>query len=277
MKRLFKGALIAAGALTAIKGLDNRLELTRETVYSPALPDSFDGFKIAHLSDYHNDFVPGLIEEVCGEKPDLIVCTGDMADDEGSYEPALRLMQRIREAAPVMAVTGNHDLWRADYDKMEEEMTAAGVKFLHTERVYIRRGEDKISIAGIDDPFSCEHRRVGGFLKSSIEKLGEYGGFEILLFHRANLIDEFSGCGFDLILSGHMHGGHIRLPFLGGVASPTSSLSGGESLLFPKYFGGRYEMGNTVMIVSRGLGNPTPVPRIFNRPELVMVTLRKKK
>lgn len=277
MKKLFKGALLAAGTFAAIKGLDNRLEITRETVTSYNLPESFNGFKIAHLSDYHNDFIPGLVEEVRGEKPNIIVCTGDMADDEGDYLPALSLIERLCEISPVFMVTGNHDLWRADYEKMEKDMKAVGAEFLHGERVYLRRGEDKISIAGIDDPFSCEQKRVSDYIKSSADKLGNCDGFDILLFHRANLIDEFSGFGFDVVLSGHMHGGHVRIPFVGGLAAPKSSLSGGESFLFPKYFGGRYEIDNTVMIVSRGLGNPTPFPRVFNRPELVIVTLESKK
>ena len=108
------------------------------------------------------------------------------------------------------------------------------------------------------------------------EKLWEYDGFEILLFHRANLLDEFADCSFDLILSGHMHGGQVRIPMLGGLAAPRSSYSSKESVFFPRYFGGRYEMNGTVMIVNRGLGNPTVIPRLFNRPEMIVITLKKK-
>ncbi len=275
MNKLLKTALIAGGVLTAVKGLDTRLETTYYTVESPNLPEEFDGFKIVHLSDYHNDSVPNLIEEVQGQKPDIIVCTGDMADDKGTYAPALNLVERLLNIAPVFMVTGNHDLWRHDFEKMHDEMTSAGARFLRNERVFITKGESRISLLGIDDPFACEEKKIKKYLRTEAEKLSEYDGYEILLFHRANLLDEFSDYSFDLILSGHMHGGHVRIPGIGGVAAPRSSLNGGERLLFPRYFGGRFKNGNTEMIVNRGLGNPTPIPRLFNRPELVSITLRK--
>lgn len=276
MNKLLKTALFAGGALAAVKGLDTRLEVTYETVESAALPEEFDGYKIVHLSDYHNDAIPALMPEVREAEPDLIVCTGDMADDKGTYMPALNLVERLVKTAPCIMVTGNHDLWRGDYEKMEKEMTEAGARFLHNERVFVSRNGEKLAITGIDDPFACEEKRITSYLRRTKEKLSEYDGFEILLFHRANLLDEFADCSFDLILSGHMHGGQVRIPMLGGLAAPRSSYSSKESVFFPRYFGGRYEMNGTVMIVNRGLGNPTVIPRLFNRPEMIVITLKKK-
>ena len=96
-----------------------------------------------------------------------------------------------------------------------------------------------------------------------------------MLFHRANLLDKLRDKGFDLILAGHLHGGQFRIPKVGGVLSPKSSLAGGERMFFPKYFGGLYEYEDTKIIVSRGLGNPMVIPRIFNRPELVFIKLER--
>ena len=89
-------------------------------------------------------------------------------------------------------------------------------------------------------------------------------------------MDELAGFGFDLVLSGHMHGGHVRIPGIGGVAAPRTSWQGGDNILFPRYFGGRFENDGTTMIVNRGLGNPMIIPRVFNRPELVVITLKSK-
>jgi len=275
MNKLFKTALLAGGALVAVKGLDSRLEITYETVSSSQLPEEFDGCKIVHLSDYHNDTVPNLLSEVRDICPDYIFCTGDMADDKGSYYPALALVEKLAKLAPCYMVTGNHDLWRPDFEKMEQEMTECGARFLRNERVFLERDGAKIALSGIDDPYVCEEKKISAYLKNTVEKLSEYDGYEILLFHRANLLDEFSACSFDLILSGHMHGGHVRIPGIGGVASPKSSLSSSEPLFFPRYFGGRFEMNKTVMIVNRGLGNPTLIPRLFNRPEIGVITLKK--
>lgn len=277
MKFLLKAALVAGGAAAAVKALDTRLEVTYHTVTSPEIPQSFDGFKIVHLSDYHNDSIPDLVSQVRDEAPDLIVCTGDMADDKGPYIQALRLVEKLQNIAPCLMVTGNHDLWRKDFDMMENEMTMTGAKFLRNTRVFITRGQDKIAVSGIDDPYVCANAKIKECITDAAKSLGEYDGFEILLFHRANLLDEFAEFNFDLILSGHMHGGHMRIPGIGGVASPRTSWVGGENLLFPKYFGGRFESDNSVMIVNRGLGNPTPIPRLFNRPEMIVIELKTEK
>lgn len=274
MKGLFKAALLVGGTALAVKALDTRLEVTYETVVSPKVPKSFDGFKIVHLSDYHNDTVPQLINEVREEAPDVIVCTGDMADDKGSYYPALRLVQKLQKIAPCLMVTGNHDVWRKDSDEMEQEMTETGARFLHNEQVFISKGDDKISVCGIDDPYSCMSKKVKDCIKDAARDVSGFEGFEILLFHRANLLDELTGFGFDLILSGHMHGGHMRVPGIGGVAAPRTSWQEGDRVLFPRYFGGRFENSGTTMIVNRGLGNPMLIPRVFNRPEMIVITLK---
>ena len=113
-------------------------------------------------------------------------------------------------------------------------------------------------------------------INESAKRLGAFEGYEILLFHRANFFEHLSGFGFDLVLSGHMHGGQLRLPGVGGMLSPKTSILSDKTLLRPKYFAGAYTYADMTMLVSRGLGNPMIVPRINNRPELISVTLHSK-
>lgn len=277
MKKLLKTAIFAGGILCVVKGLDNRLEVTHYEIENENIPPAFDGFKILQISDYHCDSVPGLIDEITREEPDIIVSTGDMVHDRGSYIPGVRLCEHLTEVAPVYAVTGNHDLWRGDYGEFEKALSQTGVRTLHDERVILRRGGSEISLSGIDDPFSMNSSAIADNIQASLTKLGTYSGFDILLFHRANLFDQLKHRGFNLILSGHMHGGQFRLPSGQGVVSPKSSWASKSPMFFPRYVGGLYKSHRTDMIVNRGVGNPMVLPRLFNRPELTVVTLNHKK
>lgn len=274
MNKLLKMAAMAGGALVMAQGLDKRLEITNYIVQSDKIPASFNGFTIAQISDYHNDSVPGVTDAIREIKPNLIVSTGDLADDEGSYLPALHLCEQIAGVAPVYAVTGNHDLWRGDYSDFERDIYNAGVTTLHNERVLLDGDGETISLSGIDDPFTLSATRASENVRKSLSKIRGYDGYDILLFHRANLFDCVKDQGFDLILSGHMHGGQVRFPNGRGFVSPKSSWTGKHSVFFPKYSGGRYTSDNTEMLVSRGIGNPMLIPRLFNRPELAVITLQ---
>ena len=276
MKKLLKTLAITGGALCVLKGFDNRLEITEYSIESEKIPEEFDGFRIVQISDFHNDNHTGISAEIKALHPDIIVSTGDLADDEGSYAPAVRLCENLVPIAPVYAVTGNHDLWRSDYNEFEKELSSVGVITLHNERITFQRDNSKISLCGIDDPFSVTRENIMEHLSDAIAALPKSKYFDILLFHRANLLSELKHHSFDLILSGHMHGGQVRLPWGSGVFSPTSSIPSGESMLFPKYFGGYYSYKDTHMIVNRGLGNPMIIPRLFNRPEITVITLKHK-
>lgn len=276
MNKLFKTAAYAGGALWLMKGLDNRLEVTHYSIISEKIPADFNGFKILQVSDYHCDSVPGLVSEIIHEAPDIIVSTGDLADDKGSYLPAIRLCEHLVDIAPVYAVTGNHDLWRGDYEKFERELSRLGVATLHNERIILRRNKSEIALSGLDDPFTLNGSKAAENIQSSLANLSAYDGYEILLFHRANLFDYLNHHGFDLILAGHMHGGQIRLSKRKGLVSPRSSWVGKSAVFFPKYVGGHYKSSRTEMIVSRGLGNPMIIPRLFNRPEITVITLKSK-
>lgn len=271
---IIKKLALTAGIALAVKGLDMRLEVVHYRLSSKKLPKEFDGLRIMQLSDYHSDTVPGLLEAVRSEKPDLIFTTGDMADDKGSYLPAVRLFSQLAEIAPVFAISGNHEVWRTDYEDFVSEVISAGVTVLRDETVILSCGNAEIALSGIEDPFSRDGMAMKRNVRASLDRLSiDKSMYNILLFHRSNMFDTIRSRGFDLILAGHMHGGQFRLPTGQGLVSPKSSIGSDNTLLFPKYFGGRYEHNGTTMLVNRGLGNPMVIPRLFNRPEVTLITL----
>lgn len=271
-----KGSAIAGVALVAAKGLDNRLETTHYTISSNKIPMQFDGFRIVQISDLHASAVPGLAAEAIGEKPDIIVLTGDLVHDKGSYEPGINLAEKLTDTTDVYYVTGNHDLKRCDYKKFQAALDGTGVKTLHNSSVTLKKDGAKITLSGIEDPFSENGSTITHNIKNSIKQIPKTDNYHILVFHRANHMDLLLNCGFDLIISGHMHGGQVRFPNGRGVCAPKSSWGSGSSMFFPKYFGGHYTDGNTDMIVNRGIGNPMIIPRFFNRPEMTVIILKHK-
>ena len=273
MNKIIKTLAVTGGVLFAAKGLDNRIEVTEYKIKSPKIGKGFDGFRIVQISDYHCDTIPGITEEIKTLKPDIIVSTGDLVHDRGSYMPAVRLMERLVRIAPVYSITGNHDIWRDDYRDFERELDKIGVVTLHDESVLLHQGDDEIRITGIDDPFSMDKDNIIEHIEGSVAKIPNYDGYTVLLFHRANHMDILKHHGFDLILAGHMHGGQFRLPWGSGVCAPRSSWGSNSKALFPKYFAGLHESHGTKMIVNRGLGNPMVIPRLFNRPEITVVEL----
>ncbi len=276
VSKLLKGMVFTGGILCAVKGLDDRLETTHYIIESPKIPEEFDGFRIVQISDFHASSVPGIIDEVRDEDPDIIVSTGDLVHDRGPYEPGIRLIQRLMAIAPVYTVTGNHDLRRADYKRFQRDLDKTGAMTLHDQTVILKNDGAEIALSGIEDPFSEDGKTIEQNVNASISKLSDTDLYHIVLFHRANHMDLLKKRGFDLVLSGHMHGGQVRLPNGRGICAPKSSWGSGAPMLFPKYFAGHYKYRKTDMIVNRGIGNPMIIPRIFNRPELTVVILKHK-
>ena len=245
---------------------------TQVAVASGALPEAFEGFKIAHVSDLHNAVFgrenEKLLSLIRAAEPDIIAITGDLIDSRHTdIDSALSFVEAAAEIAPVYYVTGNHES-RLDFDEIEPRLIAAGARVLRNEAEDIGRGGERIRLAGIDDPSFI---RTGGTAEeraaAELEQLGDGGGtFTVLLAHRPELVEVYAEYGAGLVLSGHAHGGQVRLPLLGGLYAP------GQGLL-PEYDSGLYSLGETQMVVSRGLGNSVAPLRVNNRPELVIVTL----
>ena len=248
--------------------------VTHYTVASDRLPQAFNHFKIVVVSDFHNaefgkenDTLIKLIEK---EKPDIIAFTGDLVDSRRTdIETAEGLVRNLAEIAPCYYVTGNHEARLGEqYQKLEKILLEEDVVVLHDGYTELTRNNEKILIAGLDDPnFTDINSAVhNSILETKLDGMNLSDSYCVLLSHRPEGFEAYTSAGVDLVLSGHAHGGQFRLPFIGGIAAPNQGL-------FPKYDGGMYSESYTTMIVSRGVGNSIIPVRINNRPEIVCVEL----
>lgn len=262
-------ALIAAAAAFLIKDSREDLEISRYEVNSKKLPESFDGFKIVQLSDLHGaefgEDGMGLVEKVKELEPDIIALTGDFVTDEGDLAAVKKLAGRLTELCPVYFVSGNHEFGSGLAVKVRNILERAGVKYLSNEYLTINRGEDEILLGGVEDPLAYADMLSPDELAQKMNDAAP-DAFKILLGHRNYWMTEYPELPVDLIFCGHAHGGLIRIPGVGG-------LIGTDRRLFPDFDAGEYNNGRYTLIVSRGLGNSVPIPRVFNRPEIVCVEL----
>ena len=262
-------ALIAAAAAFLIKDSRDDLEISRYEVKSQKLPESFDGFKIVQLSDLHGaEFGEDgmeLVEKVKELEPDIIALTGDFVTDEGDLAAVKKLAGRLTELCPVYFISGNHEFGSGLAVKVRNILERAGVKYLSNEYLTINRGDDGILLGGVEDPLAYADMLSPDELAQKMNDAAP-DAFKILLGHRNYWMTEYPELPVDLIFCGHAHGGLIRIPGVGG-------LIGTDRRLFPDFDAGEYNNGRYTLIVSRGLGNSVPIPRVFNRPEIVCVEL----
>ncbi|MBJ8084122.1 metallophosphoesterase [Bacillus cereus group sp. N14] len=254
---------------------NNLISITEVKITSSKIPSAFKGFKILQISDLHNkkfgDNQETLIQKVKSINPNIIAITGDLIDSK-SYDPevSMELIRELVKKYPVYFVTGNHEKWSGKYNDLEKELKQHHVTVLRNEHVSIQIGGQDIHILGIDDPeFVTGNRDEGNVVKDEIIKAKfemQPDTYNVLLSHRPEFLTEYADEQIDLVLSGHAHGGQVRLPFIGGLVAPNQGV-------LPTYTAGLYEKQNTSIVVSRGLGNSIIPQRIFNRPELVVVQL----
>ena len=235
------------------------------------LPTAFDGFRITQLSDIHGTQFgkdnKQLIQKVAETEPDIIVITGDLIDSDTQLDMVLPLAEGLSAIAPVYYVTGNHEWDSVNIRELFEILERGGVTTLRGEYVELTRGDESIVLAGIDDPNGYPDRKTLPDLVSEIrEDVGD--SYIVLLAHRNTMLYEAWELDVNMVLCGHAHGGMVRLPFTDGLVGPARDL-------FPNYTSGAYWAGETVMIVSRGLGNNLRIPsRFLNNPHLPVVILR---
>ena len=251
------------------------LQTTRAQAALDGLPAGFDGYRIAQLSDLHgHEYGQGseeLLARVRAEGPDLIVITGDVVDQESQLAMIPTLARGLAAIAPSYYVTGNHEwsLGTAAVKELKGLLTQCGVTVLSNEYELLERDGGQIVLAGVDDPNGYADQTTPEELHAWIGQKHP-GLFTLLLAHRNDHFGQYAAAGYDFVMSGHGHGGIVRLPFLGGLV-------GTNRQFFPDWTAGLYTLGDSTLFVSRGLGNNT-VPfrgfRIFNRPELAVVTLR---
>lgn len=261
---------------------NNWITVTNYIIEIKDLPSEYEEFRIIHLSDIHNKMFgngqKNLVNIIEKENPDIIVITGDLIDRRRyNKATALVLLEKLVDIAPIYYVTGNHEWWSGKYGELRKDIERLGVHILSDEKIEIKYGKEILNVIGIDDPakYYKEYSKPDNgykIINSKIDILLEdikEDQVKILLSHRPELFELYKGKNIDLILCGHAHGGQIRLPFIGGILSPNQGL-------FPKYDGGKYYYNEVNMIVNRGLGNSIAPIRVFNKPEVGVIILRKK-
>lgn len=262
-------ALLAAGFL--LWG-NCSLQTTETALVSPALPPAFDGLRIVELADLHGRvFGRGsrrLLAAVRRAEPDLICIDGDLFDERTDLAMLPPLLRGLCAIAPVYYVTGNHE-WRVPGLRgILAQMRACGVTVLQDDWRVLRRGEDALVLAGTDDPCGPAERKTPAELIADIRAEAGEAAFLLLLTHRNDQLPQWSALGVQAVLAGHCHGGVVRLPFVGG-------LFGTDRRLFPAWDAGLYRQGETALYVSRGLGYTNVHFRLFNRPEVAVIVLRR--
>ncbi|MFB6589253.1 metallophosphoesterase [Bacillus thuringiensis] len=277
-KKIKRSVLLIAtlvGCIIFLYLQNNLISITEVKITSSKIPSSFKGYKILQISDLHNkqfgDNQDVLIQKIKSIDPDIIAITGDLIDSK-SYdaEVSMQLIREIVKKYPVYFVTGNHEQWSGKYNRLEKELKKYDVNVLRNQHVGIRKGEQEINLLGIDDPeFVTGNRDEGNIIIDEIKKAKiemQSDRYNVLLSHRPEFLTEYADEQIDLVLSGHAHGGQVRLPFIGGLVAPNQGV-------LPKYTAGLYVEQSTSMVVSRGLGNSIIPQRILNRPEIVVVQL----
>lgn len=255
--------------------------VTEYIVTSKKIPTSFNGYKILQLSDLHNASYGKnnikLLKKIREINPDIIVMTGDMVSSNSkNFDNFYNFAKEVSTEYTTYYIMGNHELRlpKKQQTKILENLKTFGIKILDNKNINIEKNNEHINLYGLHQPVSTYKNVLKGNLDTSFTVKNmknlfpsiDTTKFNILLSHSPFEFDVFENWGADLILSGHVHGGLIRLPFIGGFLSP-------ERSFFPEYDSGEYYLGNSKMIVSRGLGNGTINIRVFNNPEICVITL----
>ena len=251
---------------------------SKYTYTTNKINSELNGYRIVQISDLHNKEFgrenKKLLNKVDAMHPDMIVLTGDLVDSSHTdISSALRFVKKAVKIAPTYYVTGNHEyaLFQKEYQTLKKGLKAAGVIQLDNKAIKI---SDHFYLAGIrDQRFEDDgelSQYTDDFETASDQVIKEIpkNAFKVLLAHEPQWLDRYAKSEVDVVLSGHAHGGQIRIPLTKiGLVAPDQGL-------LPKYTAGIYKKNKTTMYVSRGLGNSILPQRIFNRPEVVMITLK---
>lgn len=267
-KKYFISALLLGLSAIGLT-LYNGLVVRNYPIQLPSIEEG-EQIKIVVLTDLHS-FKYGkhqqrLLKQIKKQKPDLIMLVGDIVDDHRPIDGTKLLLEGLKDTVPIFYVTGNHEENINQLPSVKRFLRSYGVTVLEGAYAKIRVGDTPLIIAGMSDPYN-KYPFVEGFYKLS-DDVQQEEGVKILLSHRPEYAPVYEKGGYDLVLSGHAHGGQVRIPYLlNGLYAPGQGF-------FPKYAGGYYELKeDTHFIVSRGLAIYPTLPRIFNPPEILSITL----
>lgn len=260
--------VLAILVILTLIALDERLILRTYTVVSPKLTAEV---RLAVVTDFHSsDNADDVVEMLASCAPDAVLLVGDLFDDDTANRPTertLSLMRQLSAQYPCYYVSGNHEAWTGEMDALYQQTEEAGVTVLRMSSGILTVRGQRIALCGIPDPYEMVFSGAPDTeeqLRQALEDV-DSADFTVLLAHRPELLAKYAQFPLDLVVSGHAHGGQVRIPgVLNGLYAPNQGW-------FPKLAGGAYTQDGTTLIVSRGLAVRTRLPRIFNRPEVVLV------
>lgn len=260
--------VLAILVILTLIALDERLILRTYTVVSPKLTAEV---RLAVVTDFHSsDNADDVVAMVASCAPDAVLMVGDVFDDDTANRPperTLSLMRQLSALYPCYYVSGNHEAWTGEMDALYQQTEEAGVTVLRMSSGVLTVRGQRIALCGIPDPYEMVYSGAPDTeeqLRQALEDV-DSADFTVLLAHRPELLAKYAQFPLDLVVSGHAHGGQVRIPgVLNGLYAPNQGW-------FPKLAGGAYTQDGTTLIVSRGLAVRTRLPRIFNRPEVVLV------
>ena len=260
--------VLAILVILTLIALDERLILRTYTVASPKLTAEV---RLAVVTDFHSsDNADDVVAMVASCAPDAVLMVGDLFDDDTQNRPTertLSLMRQLSALYPCYYVSGNHEAWTGEMDALYQQTEEAGVTVLRMSSGVLTVRGQRIALCGIPDPYEMVFSGAPDTeeqLRQAMENV-DSADFTVLLAHRPELLAKYAQFPLDLVVSGHAHGGQVRIPgVLNGLYAPNQGW-------FPKLAGGAYTQDGTTLIVSRGLAVRTRLPRIFNRPEVVLV------
>lgn len=266
----FLTVLLLLCVLTAFLWWENCTVQTETVeIVLPALPRAFDGLRIVQVADLHarsfGEDNADLLDAVRQAQPDLICIDGDLFEEDTPLSYLRSLCTGLTAIAPTCYVTGNHEWQAKNLRHILRSMEEWGVQVLQDEYFLIERGQERIAVAGVDDPCGPLERKTPQALVAQIRQEAD---FICMLSHRNDELPMWAALGVDFVLAGHCHGGVVRLPLLGGVF-------GADRRLFPDYDAGLFSQAQTCLYVSRGLGYSRIPLRLFNRPHLPVLVLRR--
>lgn len=277
-KRKHKIIIVALLVLFMILAFYNGLVVRKYTIKTDKFLHDQD-MRIVLITDLHSHIYgkdqSKIAKKIKAQNPDIIALAGDIADDVVPIHGTELFLDAIKDIAPIYYVTGNHEVWTRDVLNIKKLFKSFNVNILENDYEEISINGMKLVVAGVDDSDIIRYERPKSNWYEEIEQdfsnVKNLEGYRILLSHRPELVEFYSTLPFDMVLSGHSHGGQVRIPFLlNGLLAPNQGL-------FPKHAGGVYEHENYIHIVSRGVSFNPRLPRIFNPPEVVVINIEGKR
>lgn len=300
LKTFFFFLVVLAFLLLGNYVANQRVFVTYYEIEDDEIPVVFDGYRIVQVTDVHSirneEQADLLYATIVGENPDAIVLTGDLVDskyytqEQNNVEEGLSdkmpgqdtvdFIARLTEHYQVYFVYGNHEMVLLDdveNNSFKRAMEDIGVIFLNNTGVKISKDDESIYLMGIQDPatlykdenyeeYNTHSERINAMM-ANIMALRDEELYTVVLSHRPEYFEEYVKYDADLYLTGHAHGGQVRLPLIGGIYAPGQGF-------FPEYTNGLLVEGDTSMIIGRGIGNSVEIPRIFNPPEINTIILK---